>query len=132
MDTDQAKEAVVTVVDDTTAAIGGEWEVYSGPAVRACTQESGGDGAAYSYITTQAAAPGDPTAHIDAVEKLWNDQGITTERYQSGGDDPILGIRGSGGPTTSIDFLADERGYSVDALSPCADGDPVELENHGE
>ena len=66
------------------------------------------------------------------VEKLWNDQGITTERYQSGGDEPILGIRGSGGPTTSIDFLADERGYSVDALSPCADGDPVELENHGE
>jgi hypothetical protein len=126
------KRAVVTVVDDTTAAIGGEWDVYSGPAVRECTQEAGGDGAAYSYITTQAAAPGDPTAHIDAVEELWNDQGITTERYQSGGDDPILGIRGSGGPTTSIDFLADERGYSVDALSPCADGDPVELKKQGE
>jgi hypothetical protein len=126
------KGAVVTVVDDTTAAIGGEWEVYSGPAVRECTQEAGGDGAAYSYITTQAAAPGDPSAHIDAVEELWNDPGIAIERYRSGGDDPILGIRGSGGPTTTIDFLADERGYSVAAQSRCVGGDPVELRNRGE
>ncbi|MDY0890404.1 hypothetical protein [Frigoribacterium sp. CFBP9030] len=130
--TGDAKRAVVTVVDDTTAAIGGEWDVYSGPAVEGCTISDGRDGAAYSYITTLRPGGSDPEADVVAVERLWRDRGLTTERYESGGSDPILGVRGVGSAADSLDFLADVRMYSLSGLSACAEGDAVQMQNDGE
>jgi hypothetical protein len=126
------KGAVVTVVDDTTAEIGGEWEVYSGPAVEGCTMSDGRDGAAFSYITTLRPGGSDPEADVAAVESLWRDRGLATERYESGGSDPILGVRGGGSAADSLDFLADVRMYSLSGLSTCAEGDAVQMQNDGE
>ncbi len=38
-----------------------------------------------------------PEGDVEAVEQHWKDLGVTTERYQTGGEDPILGVRGRGG-----------------------------------
>ncbi|PYY33275.1 hypothetical protein DEJ16_13845 [Curtobacterium sp. MCJR17_055] len=49
--------------------------------------------------------------------------GVTTERYQTGGVDPTLGVRGRGGPVSSSGFRADPRGYTIDGSSQCIAGD---------
>jgi hypothetical protein len=127
-----AREAVVAMVDTSAKAIGGEWQVYSGPAVEECTMNDGRDGAAYAYILMRGPTVGDPEADVAALDELWSGRGITTKTYQSGGTPPHLGIRGVGGPTTSIDLLADPRGYSISAVSECADGDAPEMQGDGE
>lgn len=129
---DQAKDAVVAIVDDTTSAVGGSWSVASGPAVQGCNRDSGGRGAAYFYTKMREQREGSPADDVASVERLWKEKGITTERYKSGGTEPTLGVRGVGGPTKSIDFLADERGYSLDAVSACTAGDAEELQRQGE
>ncbi|WIE75184.1 hypothetical protein [Curtobacterium sp. MCSS17_007] len=129
---DKAKDAVVVMVDDTASAVDGTWSVASGPAVQACKRDGGGHGAAYFYTKMREPRAGDPSDDVAIVERLWKDKGLTTERYESGGADPTLGVRGTGGPTTSIDFLADERGYSLDAVSVCTAGDAEELQRNGE
>lgn len=74
----------------------------------------------------------DPRDDLRKVEALWKSRGITTERYRSGGDDPDLGVRGRGDPIETIDFLASTvGGYSIDAESPCADGDYGEMTGSG-
>lgn len=129
---DQAKDAVVTIVDHTASAVGGTWSVASGPAVESCTRDNGARGAASFLTEMREQHAGDPADDVASVERLWKETGITTERYESGGADPTLGVRGTGGPTTSIDFLADERGYSLDAVSVCTAGDAEELQRNGE
>lgn len=129
---DQAKDAVVTIVDDTAGAVGGTWSVASGPAVQGCMRDNGARGAASFLTEMREQRAGDPADDVDTVERLWKDKGLMTERYESGGTDPTLGVRGTGGPTTSIDFLADERGYSLDAVSVCTAGDAEELQRNGE
>ncbi|PZF58151.1 hypothetical protein DEJ23_04410 [Curtobacterium sp. MCSS17_008] len=129
---DQAKDAVVTIVDDTADVVGGAWSVASGPAVQGCRRDSGGRGAAYFLTKMREQRAGDPADDVASVERTWKAKGITTERYESGGTEPTLGVRGTGGPTKSIDFLADERGYSLDAVSVCTAGDAEELQRNGE
>lgn len=129
---EDAKQAVVDIVGVSAETLGGEWQVYSGPAVRGCTKGSGGDGAAYAYTLMRGPTTVDPEADVTALEELWTDRGIATERYQSGSAAPTLGIRGAGGPTTSIDLLADARGYSISAVSECADGNASEMQGNGE
>ncbi|MFJ4075377.1 hypothetical protein [Curtobacterium sp. NPDC089991] len=128
----QAKEAVVAIVDDTANAVGGAWSVASGPAVQGCNRDSGGRGAAYFTTKMREQRSGDPAEDVANVERLWKEKGIETERYKSGGAEPTLGLRGVGGPMKSIDFLADERGYSLDAVSSCTAGDAEELQRNGE
>lgn len=129
---DQAKDAVVTIVDDTAGAVGGTWSVASGPAVQSCSRDNGARGVASFLTEMRNQRAGDPADDVATVERLWKDKGLTTERHESGGADPTLGVRGTGGPTTSIDFLADERGYSLDAVSVCTAGDAEELQRNGE
>jgi hypothetical protein len=131
VDPESAQEAVVTMVDASAAALGGDWQIYSGPAVERCTKSDGGDGAAYAYILVRGPTVGDPKADVAVLDELWSGRGITTETYQSGGTSPHLGIRGDGGPTASIDLLADPRGYSISAVSECADGDASEMQGDG-
>lgn len=68
-------------------------------------------------------ASADPKADVAAVERHWKKLGVSTERYQTGGTDPILGVLGSGGPVSSSDFRADPRGYTIDSSSKCVLGD---------
>ena len=132
VDPEGAQEAVVTMVDTSAEALGGDWQVYGGPAVEGCTKDDGGDGAAYAYILMRGPTDAEPEADVATLDELWSARGITTETYQSGGTPPHLGIRGAGGPTTSIDLLADPRGYSISAVSECADGDASEMQGDGE
>ena len=128
---DEAKHLVVDIVDRSTAALGGEWTVRSGPAVQACALPSGGSGAAFAYIVDRAAG-GEPTADIGTLKTLWEREGVTTEVYQNGGSNPVGGVRGTGGPTTSIDLYADPKGYTVEGLSVCTEGDAAEMQRNGE
>lgn len=130
--TAEARQSVQDIVDRTVSSLEGDWEVYSGPSVEQCSKSDGSDGAAYSYIKALAKPTGEPVADIAVVKKLWEEAGITTQPYKSGGDDPILGLRGAGGPTTSISFLADTRRYTVSATSECAAGDAVEMQSNRE
>ncbi|PZF56489.1 hypothetical protein DEJ23_09985 [Curtobacterium sp. MCSS17_008] len=128
---DEAKQIVVDIVDRSTAAIGGEWTVRSGPAVQACALPSGGSGAAFAYIIDRAAG-GDPSADVAILKALWEREGIATEVYKNSGSDPVGGMRGTGGPTTSIDLYADPKGYTVEGLSVCTEGDAAEMQRNGE
>jgi hypothetical protein len=128
---DDAKHAIVEFVNHSTAALGGDWKPRSGPGLSKCTTGEGDDGVSWVYIADRATT-GDPKADVLVMEQLWKQRGVTTQRYQSGGDDPILGIRGTGGPTTSIDFSADPRGYAMTGESECAEGDYAKIVLEGD
>jgi hypothetical protein len=123
---DEAKQSVTTFVDHSTTALGGDWTPRGGPGLSPCTTGDGDGGVSWVVIVDRQAGD-DPHADVDAVEQLWTQRGVTTERYQSGGADPIVGIRGAGGPTTSVDFYADPRGYALTAESECAEGDYADM-----
>lgn len=131
-DVDDARGAVVAFVDESSSALGGDWRVSSGPAVESCDRDGGGAGAAYGYLVAIDQPGGDPEQDIASLERLWTERGLTTERYQSGGSDPVPGIRGSGRSVATVDFLADPRRYSIDSLSSCVDGDADEMQRDGE
>ena len=121
------EKSIVDLVDRSTAALGGKWEVYSGPSAEACG-DGASDSARYVYIMDRVDRPGgDPTADLDEIKALWKGAGIEVSDYESGGADPLLGVRGSGGPTTSIGFDAFPKGYSITGVSQCADGNVSEL-----
>ncbi|PZE87078.1 hypothetical protein [Curtobacterium sp. MCBD17_032] len=130
MEPEDAKKSILGVVDETASTVGGEWSVYSKPTAETCGDVAG-DGLAYTYILMNDAPSADPMQAVDAVEELWKDKGITTERYRTGAADPIVGIRGRGGPATTMDFLADERRFSIVGVSECAEGSAVEERRRG-
>ncbi|PZE64558.1 hypothetical protein DEI83_11745 [Curtobacterium sp. MCBD17_021] len=125
MEPEDAKKSILGVVDETASTVGGKWSVYSEPTAESCG-DAAEDGLTYTYILMHDAPSADPTQAVGAVEELWKDKGITTERYRSGAADPIVGIRGRGGPATTMDFLADKRRFSIVGVSECADGSAVE------
>lgn len=119
---EQAKESIVTFVDESTDVVGDGWEPNDGPRLGKCGLGVGVGGVQYIYAKVRSASP-DPKADVEAVEQHWKELGVTTERYQTGGEDPILGVRGRGGPVSSSDFRADPRGYTIDGSSQCIAGD---------
>lgn len=122
LNAEEAKKKVVTFVDNSTDALGDGWKVDSGPGLGKCDRGPGLGGISYVYIKYGPAGQ-DPAADVDTVEQLWKRQGMTTERYESGGSDPVRGVRGTGGPVGSIDFLASSEGYSIEGDSRCVAGD---------
>ncbi|WIE73420.1 hypothetical protein [Curtobacterium sp. MCJR17_020] len=128
VDPSEAKKSIVDAVKESTDAVGGEWTVYRGPAAEVCTQSGGGDGARFVYVLERSRTDGtDPAADIRTVEELWKSKGITTKRFESGGSDPLTGIRGADGPVTSIGFNAYPQRYSITGVSECSDGDVQDL-----
>ncbi|MDP9737041.1 hypothetical protein [Curtobacterium sp. 260] len=131
-DASHAKRSIVRVVEQTTESIGGGWSVYSGPAAEHCERAGAAPGARWSSIVERTAPDGvDPAADVERVEQAWNELEITTERFASGSADPLLGVRGAGGPVTSIGFNAFPQRYSVTAESTCFDGSVAELRGAG-
>jgi hypothetical protein len=128
LDPAEAKQSIVDIVKESTAAVGGEWTLYRGPDAEVCEQPNGRDGAHYVYILERPGADGTaPATDISTVEELWKRKGITTERFASGGSDPLRGVRGVGGPVTSMGFNAYPQRYSITGVSKCSDGDVEEL-----
>ncbi|WP_137768195.1 hypothetical protein [Curtobacterium sp. SGAir0471] len=126
---EQAKQSVVTFVEGSTDVVGDGWEIGEGPRLGKCGVGLGQGGVQYVYAKVRSASA-DPKADVAVVERHWKDLGVTTERYQTGGEDPILGVRGRGGPVESSDFRADPRGYTIDGSSLCVPGafDKMSLE----
>lgn len=122
MNTKEAKQSIVTFVEGSTDVVGDGWEVSDGPGLGKCGRGLGQGGVQYVYAMVRSASA-DPKADVKAVEQHWKKLGVTTERYQTGGEDPILGVRGRGGPVSSSDFRADPRGYTIDGSSQCVAGD---------
>ena len=131
MTSEQAKQAVVDIVDRSYAEIDGDWTIRSGPAVQSCPLPGSGTGAAYSYIVDRKPG-GTPQSDVAKLQDLWKAQGITTQAYENSGKDPVRGVRGFGGPTTSIDLYADPVGYTIEGLSVCTVGDAAEMQGNGE
>ncbi|PZF58312.1 hypothetical protein DEJ23_05460 [Curtobacterium sp. MCSS17_008] len=130
---DAARHAIVDVVDETTSTVAGDRQVVSGPRLGLCPGSDGSGtaddpgGVTWVYVKEHQTT-GDPRDDLRAVERLWQGLGISTERFRSGGDDPDLGLRGRGGPVTSIVFTASSLGaYTIDGQSQCADGDYGDL-----
>ena len=124
-----ARDRVVDFVDDTTAAIGGEWTLRGGPSVRACS--TGGRSGASWVVITDRTDTADPRTDATAVDEFWQARGLTTEPYETGGASPIPGVRAVGSPTTRVDFYGDPRGYTITAVSECAPGNAEELRGDG-
>jgi hypothetical protein len=121
------RKSVVDVVERSAAAVGGRWKVSSGPSVEAC-----GDGvedkARYVFIMERSGSTGDqPAEDVKTMKKFWDAEGIATTAYRSGGEDPLLGMRGKGGPILTIAFNAYPERYSITAVSKCADGSVSDL-----
>jgi hypothetical protein len=131
MTADDAKQTIVDVVDKSAAALGGDWEVRSGPAVGVCSKTGGGRGAAYTYIVDRLDT-GEPASDSATMEDHWKREGITTERYESGGEEPLLGVDGTGDEVHSVSFLANPKRYSITGVSVCFDGDAAEMQGNGE
>jgi len=129
---EQAKQSIVTFVEESTDVVGDGWRTGEGPGLGKCGLGLGQGGVQYVYAKVRAASA-DPKADVEAVEQHWRELGVTTERYQTGGEDPILGVRGRGGPVESSDFRADPRGYTIDGSSQCvaADFDKMSLDGQG-
>ena len=119
---EHAKESIVMFVEGSTDVVGDGWEPKDGPRLGKCGLGLGTGGIQYVYAMVRSASA-DPKADVEAVEQHWKELGVTTERYQTGGEDPILGVRGRGGPVSSSDFRADPRGYTIDGSSQCVAGD---------
>lgn len=126
-DPSEAKQSIVSIVEESADAVGGDWTVYRGPAAEVCTRSGGGDGARFVYVLERSGTDGTDAADIRAVEDLWQAKGITTERFESGGSDPLTGIRGVDGTVTSIGFNAYPQRYSITGVSECSGGDVQEL-----
>jgi len=122
MNTKEAKQSVVTFVEGSTRVVGDGWEISDGPGLGKCGRNLGQGGVSYVYGMVRAASA-DPKADVAAVERHRKELGVSTERYETGGEDPILGVRGSGGPVSSSDFRADPRGLAIDSSSKCVPGD---------
>ncbi|WP_396289285.1 hypothetical protein [Curtobacterium sp. KT1] len=119
---ERAKQSIVTFVEGSTDVVGDGWEPNDGPRLGKCGLGLGTGGVQDVYAKVRAASA-DPKADVEAVEQHWKELRVTTERYQTGGEDPILGVRGRGGPVSSSDFRADPRGYTIDGSSQCIAGD---------
>ncbi|MBF4618769.1 hypothetical protein ITJ44_11875 [Clavibacter sp. VKM Ac-2873] len=132
VDPSEARESVVTAVEATTAAVGGDWTLYRGPWPEVCEQPGGRDGARFVYILEREGADGPaPAADTRTVDELWQGRGIATQPYRSGSSAPLIGITGVGGPVDSIEFRAYRQGYTVSGASWCFDGDVGELRESG-
>ncbi|MGU3409416.1 hypothetical protein ACLBWP_04860 [Microbacterium sp. M1A1_1b] len=86
----------------------------------------------FVYIVKRADTAGaDARSDVKAVSVHWKDAGVDVDEYQSGGPDPVPGVRGRGGPVISASFDAYPGNYRISAVSKCSDGMPDRLSQEG-
>lgn len=117
----EVKKSIVDLVERSSEAIGGEWQVSLGPSAEACG-EGVEDRVRYVYVLERQGSPESAERDIRAVKELWEQDGIEVFDTETGGDEPLRGVRGKGGPTTSIGFNAYPARYSLSGVSACAAG----------
>lgn len=117
----EAEKSIVDLVERSSEAIGGEWRVSLGPSVEACG-EGVEDRVRYVYVLERDGSPESAERDIRAVTEVWEQDGIEVFDTETGGDEPLRGVRGKGGPTTSIGFDAHPARFSLAGVSACAAG----------
>jgi hypothetical protein len=121
------KKDIVQSVRRATSDIGGDWRVYRGPDVESCSDHDE-DHLRYVYIVERPkSADDDVAADMRKLEGSWEDAGIAVERFSTKGENPTVGLRGTGGPITSIGYVSCYGGYRITGVSKCAPGDVLEL-----
>lgn len=120
----QAKQDIEAIVQRSSDALGGSWTPRSAARLGTCPS---GDGVTWVSIMYGEASD-DPAKDVATIQDDWDGLGITTERYQSGSADPILGVRGHGGLVTSVDFYANKERYTITGQSQCAAGNLTDLD----
>jgi hypothetical protein len=126
MDPSTAKKSIVDLVERSTAAVGGDWKVYRGPAVEPCGQDVE-DRVRYVYIVEREGSATGLQRDVDAVRAVWKDAGMDVVDTATTGGATRAGIRGTGDPVTSIGFDAKPDRYSMSGVSVCAPGNASEL-----
>ncbi|WP_439693786.1 hypothetical protein ACRQ4B_06020 [Curtobacterium sp. SP.BCo] len=126
-----ARSGIQTLVDDSTAALGGRWVVEEGPSLGTCVNERGeGEGVNYTYIKRRA-EHGDTEQDIATLERLWQSKGFDTARFKDG-HGVTMGVNGSGAAAQGVDLYSLDSGDSVSGTSWCAAGDYGEMRDRGE
>lgn len=126
MDADTAKRTMIDIVDQTIAALGGEWETRTSPDyVESCQLSSDEDGARWVYRVARAES-GDAEADAAAATDVWRSAGMTVHRLADT-KGPAMVARG-GDRVETIRFFVFPGNYSIQALSTCFAGDADEIE----
>lgn len=115
------EQSIVDLVERSSEAIGGEWRVSLGPSAEACG-EGVEDRVRYVYVLERDGSPESAERDIRTVTVLWEQDGIEVFDTKTDGDEPLRGVRGKGGPTTSIGFNAYPARSSITGVSACAPG----------
>ena len=66
-------------------------------------------------------------ADMRKLEGSWERAGIAVERFSTKWENPTVGLRGFGGPVTSIGYVSYYGGYRITGASKCAPGNALEL-----
>lgn len=128
---EDAKRRIQRLVDDSTAALGGQWVVEEGPSLGTCVNERGeGEGVNYTYIKRRA-EHGDTERDIATLERLWQNDDLDTEQFKDGYG-VTMGMNGRGAAAQVVEFYSIENGDSASGTSWCAAGDYVEMRDRGE
>ena len=126
VDADTAKRTMIDIVDQTIAALGGEWETRTSPDyVESCQLSSDEDGARWVYRVARAES-GDAEADAAAATDVWRSAGMTVHRLADT-KGPAIVARG-GDRVETIRFFVFPGNYSIQALSTCFAGDADEIE----
>lgn len=126
MDADTAKRTMIDIVDQTTAALGGEWETRTSPDyVESCQLSSDEEGARWVYRAARSES-GDAEADAAAASDIWRSAGMTVDRLADT-KGPAMVARG-GDRVETIRFFAFPDNYSIQALSTCFAGNADEIE----
>ncbi|MCP1503560.1 hypothetical protein J2Y89_002304 [Curtobacterium herbarum] len=121
------KKEIVHSVTLATSDIGGDWRVYRGPDVESCSDHDE-EHVRYVYIVERPkSADDDVAADMRKLEGSWQRAGIAVERFSTKGENPTVGLRGFGGPVTSIGYVSYYGGYRITGASKCAPGDALDL-----
>ncbi|WP_439693787.1 hypothetical protein ACRQ4B_06025 [Curtobacterium sp. SP.BCo] len=129
---EDAKSRVQTLVDASTAALGGRWIAdEEEPRLGTCMNERGeGEGVKYTYIKRRA-EHGHTERDIATLERLWQSEGFDTARFKDG-HGVTMGVNGSGAAVQGVGFYSLDGGDSVSGTSWCAAGDYGEMRDRGE
>ena len=125
-DPSAAKKSVVDIVERSTVAVGGDWQVYRGPAVEPCGQDAD-DRVRYVYIVERTGSASGPQRDLEAVRSVWEDAGMVVSDTDRSAAGTGLGIRGTSGPVTSIGLDVRPDRYTISGVSVCAPGNATEL-----
>ncbi|QCR43494.1 hypothetical protein C1N91_07975 [Curtobacterium sp. SGAir0471] len=117
----EAEKSIVDLVERSSEAIGGEWQVSLGPSAEPCGEDVE-DRVRFVYVLERDGSPESAEQDITTVQELWEQDGIEVFETETGGDEPLRRIRGRGGPTTSVGFNAFPARYSLSGVSACAAG----------